>query len=159
MFRIAGFVAGSGLAIVAMLLLFGVPQLATREPIAEPTPAQSVPEPYVATTSLPEPTVAATPLPETTMAAISLPEPTAIDVPVPAKQPETRWHSFWSPFGSQIAANGFISHLESVTGFDYRVVKIRTGVYEVAFAYTEETERLDKISTISTTAGLELPDT
>lgn len=149
MFRIAGFVAGSGLAIVAMLLLFGVPQLATREPIAEPTPTQSVPEPYVATTSLPEPTVAATPLPE----------PTAIDVPVPAEQPETRWHSFWSPFGSQIAANGFISHLESVTGFDYRVVKIRTGVYEVAFAYTEETERLDKISTISTTAGLELPDT
>ena len=141
MFRIAGFVAGSTLAVVAMLLLLGVPQLATHEPIAEPKPLPTSPV--------------------TTVAQIPVTEPAAVETVVPAKQavPETQWHSFWSPFSSQIAANGFVSRLESVTGFDYRVVKIRTGVYEVAFAYTEETERQDKLSAIATTAGLELPDT
>jgi hypothetical protein len=70
-----------------------------------------------------------------------------------------QWHSFWSPFGSQIAANGFVSRLESLTGFDYRVVKVRTGIYDVAFAYTDESERLDKLSIIASVAGLELPET
>ena len=141
MFSIAGFVAGSALAVTAMLLLLGVPQLATREPIAEPKPLPTSPV--------------------TAVAQIPMTEPTAVENIVPAEQavPETQWHSFWSPFSSQIAANGFVSRLESVTGFDYRVVKIRTGVYEVAFAYTEETERQDKLSAIATTAGLELPDT
>ena len=44
MFRIAGFVAGSALAVVAILLLLGVPQLATREPIAKATAPTPVPQ-------------------------------------------------------------------------------------------------------------------
>ena len=156
LFRIAGFVAGSALAVMAMLLLLGVPQLATREAIEEPIPPQPVPQLQNLPTENPLDTS-----PETSVADIRSPEATAVETIVPAEQavPETQWHSFWSPFSSQIAANGFVSRLESVTGFDYRVVKIRAGVYEVAFAYTEETERLDKLSVIATTAGLELPDT
>ena len=44
---------------------------------------------------------------------------------------ETRWHAFWNPFRSQIAANGFVTQLESVTGLDYQVVRVKPGVYQV----------------------------
>jgi hypothetical protein len=75
-------------------------------------------------------------------------------------QPEmnTQWYAFWNPFRSQIAANGFVSQLEKVTGLDYRVVKTRTGVYEVAFAYADDAERRDKLAQISEATGLDLPD-
>lgn len=68
------------------------------------------------------------------------------------------WYSFWNPFRSEIAANGFVSQLEKVTGIDYRVVKIETGVYEVAFAYRDDAERRAKLEQISLATGLELPD-
>ena len=71
---------------------------------------------------------------------------------------ELRWHAFWSPFASQIAANGFVSRLEAVTGFDYRVVKIENGVYEVAFGYSSDDERLAKLQAIESATGLEMPD-
>jgi hypothetical protein len=75
----------------------------------------------------------------------------------PAAAP-TQWHAFWSPFGSRIAADGFVRRLEALTGFDYRVVKVENGVYEVAFAYADETERDTMLSTIAAATGLELPD-
>lgn len=71
---------------------------------------------------------------------------------------ELQWYSFWNPFRSEIAANGFVSQLEKVTGLDYRVVRIKTGVYEVAFAYNDDDERRKKISQISAATGLDLPD-
>lgn len=71
---------------------------------------------------------------------------------------ETLWYSFWNPFRSKIAAEGFVSQLERVTGLDYRIVKVRTGVYEVAFPYRDEAERQSKISRIAAATGLELPD-
>lgn len=71
---------------------------------------------------------------------------------------EPSWYSFWNPFRSEIAANGFVSQLEKVTGIDYRVVKVDIGVYEVAFAYYDDDERRTKLSQISTATGLELPD-
>ena len=76
----------------------------------------------------------------------------------PAIQGELQWYSFWNPFRSEIAAKGFVSQLEKVTGLDYRVVKVRTGVYEVAFAYDNDVERRSKLSQISAATGLELPD-
>jgi len=69
---------------------------------------------------------------------------------------EILWYSFWSPFRSAIAANGFVSQLEKVTGIDYRVVKVKNGVYEVAFAYNDDTERHAKLSQISAATGLDL---
>ncbi len=80
---------------------------------------------------------------------------TAIDDP---PENDLRWHSFWNPFRSAIAANGFVSQLEKVTGLDYRVVKIKTGVYEVTFAYENDTERRTKLTQIASATGLDLPD-
>ena len=76
----------------------------------------------------------------------------------PGLQEELQWYSFWNPFRSQIAARGFVTQLEKVTGLDYRVVKVKTGVYEVAFAYNNDVERRTKLSQISAATGLELPD-
>ena len=71
---------------------------------------------------------------------------------------DLRWHSFWNPFRSAIAANGFVGQLEKVTGLDYRVVKIKTGVYEVTFAYENDTERRTKLTQIASATGLDLPE-
>ena len=76
----------------------------------------------------------------------------------PPIQDEFQWYSFWNPFRSEIAARGFVTQLEKVTGLDYRVVKVKTGVYEVAFAYDNDIERRTKLSQISTATGLDLPD-
>lgn len=139
MLRTIGFVVGSALAIAAMLIVFGMPQL----PSSAPVPVQvQVP----VTMPVPAPAPAPVQEPEREVAHV---EPAAT---------ESHWHSFWSPFGSQIAANGFVSRLEAVTGYDFRVVKVETGVYEVAFAYVDEAERLDKISVIASATGLELPE-
>lgn len=78
--------------------------------------------------------------------------------PVPAVHEELQWYSFWNPFRSEIAARGFVSRLEKVTGLDYRIVKVKTGVYEVAFAYGNDTERRSKLSQISAATGLDLPE-
>jgi hypothetical protein len=51
-----------------------------------------------------------------------------------------------------------VSRLEAVTGYDYRVVKIDTGVYEVALTYMHDDELQDKLAVIATATGLELPD-
>lgn len=80
---------------------------------------------------------------------------TAID---DAAENDLRWHSFWNPFRSEIAATGFVGQLEKVTGLDYRIVKIKTGVYEVTFAYENESERRTKLSQIASATGLDLPD-
>jgi hypothetical protein len=77
---------------------------------------------------------------------------------VPVIQDEMQWYSFWNPFRSEIAARGFVTQLEKVTGLDYRVVKVKTGVYEVAFAYNNDDERRTKLSQISAATGLDLPD-
>lgn len=71
---------------------------------------------------------------------------------------EVHWHAFWNPFRSEIAANGFVTQLERVTGLQYRVVKIRTGSYQVAFAYRNDTERRTKLSQIEAATGLDLPE-
>lgn len=72
---------------------------------------------------------------------------------------EAGWQSFWNPFRSEIAANGFVRRLENVTGLDYRVVKIKNGVYEVAFSYHDDDERSSKLTQIAAATGLDLSDT
>ena len=154
MARLAGFITGSAVAIALILLILGVPEWRTPEEapaaiIADLPPPQPDPEPE----AQPEPA------PEPEPVAISAPEPEPVAAPAPEPGPlATHWHSFWSPFGSRIAADGFVSRLESVTGFDYRVLKVDNGVYEVAFAYSDESERDAMLSTIATATGLELPD-
>jgi hypothetical protein len=145
MIRLFGFMVGSALAVGAMVLLLGIPEI--RSP--------SVPEPALVKEQTPPPQRAVEqPAPEPTPA----PQPLADTPPPPSAPAELKWHSFWSPFGSQIAANGFVSRLEAVTGYDFRVVKVDTGAYEVAFGYADETERRDKLSVIASATGLELPE-
>jgi hypothetical protein len=88
----------------------------------------------------------------------SLPEVPDFTDAFPAIPDESQWYSFWNPFRSEIAARGFVTQLEKVTGLDYRVVKVKTGVYEVAFAYNSDVERRTKLSQISAATGLDLPD-
>ncbi len=70
---------------------------------------------------------------------------------------EQNWYAFWSPFRSEIAANGFVEQLQRSTGIDYRVVRQKPGVYEVAFAYSDDGDIQDKLAAISAATGLEMP--
>lgn len=153
MFRLAGLLIGSAFAVALILLVLGMPELPA--PV-EPEPAPI--EPLQAVVDPPEPApeiFAEEPEPEPGPE----PEPALQEPEPPPLEPEpVRWHAFWSPFGSRIAANGFVTRLESVTGFDYRVVKVDNGVFEVAFAYTNDAEREQKLSTIAAATGLDLPD-
>jgi len=72
------------------------------------------------------------------------------------EQTDRQWFAFWSPFRSQVAADGFVSHLQRSTGLDYRVVKLKPGVYEVAFAYSDDSDVQDKLTQISAATGLDL---
>ncbi|MGB5577952.1 MAG: hypothetical protein WBM88_11145, partial [Woeseiaceae bacterium] len=69
---------------------------------------------------------------------------------------EQQWYAFWSPFRSKVAADGFVSQLQRTTGLDYRVVKLEPGVYEVAFAYSDDSEIQEKLVQISSATGLDL---
>jgi hypothetical protein len=48
--------------------------------------------------------------------------------------------------------------LQKTTGMDYRVVRLKPGVYEVAFAYEAETDIQTSLAAISAATGLEMPD-
>ncbi len=160
MMRLAGFVTGSLAAIGLILLILGVPEWRA----SEDTPADTVarqPQPDPVLEPQPEPVPEPVRVAEPASPPVQEPEAVAAPDPVDDPQPVAaapRWHSFWSPFGSRIAADGFISRLESVTGFDYRVLKIDNGVYEVAFSYADDNERDAMLSAIASATGLELPD-
>ena len=152
MIRLAGFLVGSAVAVAVILLVLGVPQWQPDEPT--PPPVNEAP----GVLDAPPPRAVAAPVDQAPQAAA--PPPPIVEEPVPVApgaQP-THWHAFWSPFGSRIAADGFVSRLEAVTGFDYRVVKIDNGVYEVAFAYSDEADVAARLAAIAAATGLELPD-
>ena len=118
---------------------------ATQPPTASEEPEESLP------VSVEDATAIVDKMQSSTLAALE-PELQNID----EFHDETRWHAFWNPFRSQIAANGFVTQLESVTGLDYQVVRVKPGEYQVAFAYVEETERAMKLSQIESATGLDL---
>ncbi len=75
----------------------------------------------------------------------------------PALDTPQSWYAFWSPFRSELAANGFVAQLQSVTGLDYRVVRVKPGVYEVAFAYENDDDITANLTQITAATGLDLP--
>lgn len=179
MIRMLGVLCGAAIAIALLTWLVGVPQFTSEREVAEATLAvvalrDSVtvdsPAPALPVADAAEPTAAGAarpvePLPEpdapaSDEAAVT-PAPVDAYEPEPMMQMETlpdpQWFGFWTPFRSEIAASGFVGRLQTVTGLDYRVVKIKPGVYEVAFAYTEEAEIDSNLSTISAATGLDLP--
>jgi len=165
MFRLLGFLLGSTVAIATILFILGLPQFhfddaeldslnieAAREDIQAgqrelpPLPEQDAQD----TTEDTEEEAEVMPVVRQVVADQ--------DLPVMPPESETRWYSFWNPFRSEIAARGFVSQLEEVTGLDYRVVKVKAGVYEVAFAYIDDTERMNKLEQISAATGLDLSE-
>ena len=179
MIRVLGVLCGAAIATALLTWLVGVPQFTSeRESVSEPLAVVSLRDGAMAAMDTPE-------LPEAAAVVATEPEPappdetasapndepeedvvatTAVAVepePLPAVEalPDPQWFAFWTPFRSEIAANGFVGRLQSVTGLDYRVVKVKAGVYEVAFAYTEDAEIDSNLSTISAATGLDLPGT
>ena len=45
-----------------------------------------------------------------------------------------------------------------MTALDYRVVSVKPGVYEVAFAYSDDAEIETNLAQISTATGLDMPE-
>ena len=150
MFRLLGFLIGSVAALTIILLVLGIPEFHLNDSGIDQQRFDA------AVQKLKEKRQEVAVLAQRE-AVESLPAPDLID-DYPAIQEELQWYSFWNPFRSEIAARGFVSQLEKVTGLDYRVVKVKTGVYEVAFAYDNDAERRTKLSQISAATGLDLPD-
>ena len=158
MIRLLGAITGSGLALAALLVLVGVPQfkaepndieraVVTLPLRAAPVEAVTEPETIIENPPMDD-------LPGSIEEVVALPEPVA-----EALLPDShQWYAFWSPFRSEIAASGFITQLQRVTGLDYRVVKIEPGVYEVAFAYGADEDIPVNLSHISAATGLDLPE-
>lgn len=168
MIRVIGILVGSVIAVGLLIMTLGIPELAGPEPAEDSLPAT---EPELVTAPVPDLALVETPaeIPE-------LSEPPAADPPEPEPAPELtdeqlveqifspqprpaveeQWYAFWSPFRSEIAANGFVARLQQTTGMDYRVVKLKPGVYEVAFAYLDEDDIEQKLARISAATGLDM---
>jgi pyruvate/2-oxoglutarate dehydrogenase complex dihydrolipoamide acyltransferase (E2) component len=160
--RIVGILTGAALAIGALIIALGIPELTPPgedAPTASQAPsvAEEKPLPEAAKPAEPKPTPAETSVAQVPEAAPSPPQE-AMQEPATAAAPvmEENWYAFWSPFRSEIAAQGFVARLQETTGIDYRIVKIKTGVYEVTFAYVDEADIEDKLARISDATGLDM---
>ena len=163
MLKLIGILTGSAIAVAFLIIALGVPEFSSQAPeqemvseISIEPPAERVFEPE------PEPEPILTPDPELVAEIDATPDTEAlieeIFNPGPEAIVEENWYAFWSPFRSEIAANGFVSKLQETTGIDYRVVKVKTGVYEVAFAYIDDADIQDKLARIANATGLNMTD-
>lgn len=178
MFRILGFILGSAASIVGIFMVLGVPEVhlsrtesdqarfdAALQKIRERQPANEeiavAIEDVASTTEAVDDEAEESPPAEAALPVVAETVDAPIYEPLTEPQdvynPEQHWHEFWNPFRSEIAARGFVSQLEKVTGLDYRVMKIKAGVYQVGFAYSDDNERRLKIDLISGATGLDLP--
>jgi len=181
MMRLLGVLVGSALAVAALVVFIGVPEFTTDNSVAGNSvitlPMRGELAAVVAseaTQPVADETVPAAPVPAAAADnAPAMSEPVPVSGPEPEPEPEPeimeaatidaiddpqQWYAFWSPFRSEIAASGFVDQLQKVTGLDYRVVKIKPGVYEVAFAYIDDIEITDNLSQITAATGLQLPE-
>lgn len=171
MMRFLGVLVGSALAVAALVVFVGIPEFTTESSVAEHS---VITLPMRATPPVPDPEPEPAPREEPVAAAIDGPadppmpseavdhesevEPDLAESPAFQEATVPQWYAFWSPFRSEIAANGFVDQLQRVTGLDYRVIKVKPGVYEVAFAYEDDQEITANLSQISAATGLQLPE-
>jgi hypothetical protein len=177
MIRTLGVLVGSGLAVAALIVFVGIPAVHTDShetpigdngiirlpaaPALEPTPPaqpDTAPDLALATTDEVFDDVIEEPAAEAVEGAVESPADDAFVDTVSRADRTQNWYAFWAPFRTEIAANGFVTQLQRVTGLDYRVVKVETGSYEVAFAYSDDDEILSHLSQISAATGLQLPE-
>ena len=179
MIRLAGILTGSAIAVAFLIVALGMPEFdAGRASTVPPSPASGKEQPLPE----PEPVAAIEAAPQTNRetggAALTPPpasdEPTVVaeeaieEIVAPVERREAteqlveqttlepQWYAFWSPFRSELAADGFVAQLQRTTGLDYRVVKLKPGVYEVAFAYSDDADIESKLTQISSATGLDL---
>ncbi len=153
MLRLVGILTGSALTLAVMVVIIGMPRL-TERAAATGSPVEYE-EPPVAFEPDFQPEPEPDPVPETVETELV----NTSEIPNAAQEvpePESRWYAFWSPFRSEIAADGFVSELQRTTGLDYRIVKLKPGVYEVAFAFTDDADREQKLSRIAAATGLDM---
>lgn len=146
MVRIVGILCGSAIAVSVLIIALGLPEFTSQSSTTVEAAVEPVLEPVAepAVEAYKEPVIE----PATEMAVESA-----------SRQPQAEhWYAFWSPFRSELAANGFVSQLQRTTGMDYRVVRLKPGVYEVAFLYAGEDDIETKLVAISAATGLEMPD-
>jgi hypothetical protein len=166
MIRLIGILTGSAIAVAFLIVALGLPEFVAPAPGPEPAMV-TVPDAPPATLPDPVPQQLPEPLPEPALEPEPLPEPIQTSSPEPIREQitvveavqepiEQQWYAFWSPFRSEIAANGFVSQLQRTTGLDYRIVNLKPGVYEVAFAYSDDSDIQDKLTQISSATGLDL---
>ena len=163
MIQFLGAITGSALAIAALLLLIGVPQFKAESgdvPHNVVTlPLRVAPVEELAAETPPVVEELAVVAAEATPDAVTDTEIVEPLADVAALLPNTQqWYAFWSPFRSEIAAAGFITQLQRVTGLDYRVVKVKPGNYEVAFSYAKDGDIPINLSQISAATGLDMPE-
>ena len=155
MIRLLGFLIGSAASLGVILLVLGVPDINLSQPSIDAETTEStavVPDVIVAEI---KDEINEEVMDETSdKMSEEVTDEAVADLPI---QKDLKWHAFWNPFRSRIAAEGFVGQLEKVTGIDYRVIKIDIGVYEVAFAYEDDVELRDKMSLIASATGLDLP--
>jgi len=165
MMRLMGVLAGSALAVAALVIFVGIPQVQMKPryaPIGDNgvirLPERPVPDSVTGAELEPARNVpdrsSEEAVEEVVETAAEEPDTERIEV----AQDMQQWYAFWSPFRSEIAATGFVTQLQRVTGLDYRVVKVKNGVYEVAFAYSNDDEIMSNLSQISAATGLQLPE-
>ena len=166
MIRLIGILMGSAVAIGLLILILGIPELSAPEAETGESSQPAI-EPEIVATPIPEPDepeVPAIPAVENEAPVVETPVSELTDVelveqifaPRPEPVPDEHWYAFWSPFRSEIAANGFVARLQQTTGMDYRVVKLKPGVYEVAFAYSDQDDIEQKLARISAATGLDM---
>jgi hypothetical protein len=170
MMRFLGVIVGSTIAVAALVVFVGIPEFTTESHVAEPTvitlpmraetpepePVAEAPQAVEHATAMTDPPAEPAPVADTP--AEPPPAEPVEDTPVLEPQSPLQWYAFWSPFRSEVAANGFVDQLQRVTGLDYRIVKVKSGVYEVAFAYEDDQDITVNLSQISAATGLQLPE-
>lgn len=175
MLRLMGFLFGSAVALLALLVFTDLPALAPHRQTVEQGVSllldqlRSAPGKKASLEAKSPPVRESSPQPELRLPATPREEPD-MDVarneppaetpaePVPPQleipPPEPRWHLVWNPFRSEFSANGFAERLAQATGMDFRVTRVRPGRYEVAFAYLDEEQRQSRLARISAATGL-----
>ena len=152
MIRLLGILVGAAIAVAALILLVGLPEFPDQSGQDAPPTSDLVATSGRDQSGLDEPPVLPVE-PEQPESDELLPDVTDDTV-----LESNHWYAFWSPFRSELAANGFVSQLQRTTGLDYRVVKLKPGVYEVAFAYSDDADAETKLAQISAATGLNIPE-
>ena len=155
MFRLLGFTTGAALAVGAIVMVMGTPELSEKASVADAVVQPNEPAALPPSVEAPPETVV---VPADTLDVLPVPRAGSEAAEAIDSAGEPLWHSFWNPFRSEIAANGFAARLTALTGIDYRVVRLEPGAYQVAFAYADDTERAAKIARIEAATGLHLPE-